>query len=75
MDNQHRHIKGYRELTQAEINAMNQIKAESERVKELLAYVRAPGFDTDQRWASIAETHLQQGFMALVRSIAKPTTF
>ena len=27
------------------------------------------------RWASIAETNLQQGFMALVRAIAQPSTF
>ena len=27
MDNQHRQITGYRELTQTEIDAMNQIKA------------------------------------------------
>lgn len=34
MDNQHRKIVGYRELTQAEIDLMNEIKAKG---KELLA--------------------------------------
>lgn len=29
----------------------------------------------DQRWVSIGATQLQQGFMALVRGIAQPTTF
>ena len=29
----------------------------------------------DQRWVSVGATDLQQGFMALVRSIAQPTTF
>lgn len=35
------------------------------------------GKDTlfDKRWSSIARTQLQQGFMALIRSIAKPETF
>jgi hypothetical protein len=27
------------------------------------------------RWISIGKTHLQQGFMALTRGIAKPETF
>lgn len=27
---------------------------------------------TDMRWASIAKTHFEEGFSALVRSIAKP---
>ncbi len=29
----------------------------------------------DQRWVSIGATQLQQGFMALIRGIAQPTTF
>ncbi len=29
----------------------------------------------DKRWVAIGVTNLQQGFMALTRSIAKPTTF
>lgn len=29
----------------------------------------------DQRWVSIGQTDLQTGIMALVRSIAQPTTF
>ena len=33
------------------------------------------GSRLDQRWISIGEEQLQQGFMALMRSIAQPTTF
>lgn len=29
----------------------------------------------DQRWISIGTTQLQQGFMAVIRGIAQPTTF
>ena len=29
----------------------------------------------DQRWVSIGATQLQQGFMAVIRGIAQPTTF
>lgn len=33
------------------------------------------GLDLDQRWISIGATELQQGFMAVIRGIAQPTTF
>jgi len=49
-------------------------KEAAERIGELVAKVRATA-GTDQRWASIGATDLQTGFMALVRAIAKPTTF
>ena len=34
-----------------------------------------PGATLDQRWISIGATDLQTGFMAVVRGIARPTTF
>jgi hypothetical protein len=74
MENQHKQITGYRDLTQGEIDAMNEAKALAEEVGLLVENLRADG-DLDQRWVSIGATHLQEGFMALVRSIAKPTTF
>lgn len=37
MENQHRKIKGYRELTQEEIDLMNRIKAAGERLLNLQA--------------------------------------
>lgn len=74
MDNQHQHIKGYRDLSQQEIDEMNTIKQHAEMIRVLVEGVGA--FDgADQRWVSIAKTHLQQGFMALVRSVAKPDSF
>lgn len=74
MENQHRHIKGYRELSQDEIDAMNEVKAMAEAVGSLVAKLNGmPG--TDRRWSAIAQTDLQKGFMALTRAIAKPTTF
>lgn len=39
MENQHRIIKGYRDLTQEEIDLMNEIKAEGERLQSLCAKV------------------------------------
>lgn len=40
MENQHRSIKGYRELTQAEIDLMNRIKAQGTLLEQLVADVR-----------------------------------
>lgn len=74
MDNQHQHIKGYRDLTQAEIDVMNAIKVKAEEVGALVASLRATS-GPDQRWVSEGATDLQKGFMSLVRAIAKPTSF
>ena len=74
MDNQHRKIKGYRELSQAEIDAMNAIKQKGEELGHLIDELRATK-DIDQRWVSIGATDLQTGLMALTRAIAKPDFF
>ena len=82
MDNQHQQISGYRDLSQNEIDMMNAIKAKAEECRVLVDLLRLPATintpddqQADQRWVSIGATQLQQGFMALVRSVAKPTTF
>jgi hypothetical protein len=80
MDNQHREITGYRELSQDEINLMNTIKEKASEVELLVDLLRAHPLDespveVDGRWVSIGVTHLQQGFMALTRAVARPTTF
>lgn len=74
MDNQHKKISGYRDLSQAEIDAMNAVKAEASRVGILIEELEKND-KLDQRWVSIAKEDLQKGFMAAVRSIAQPTTF
>lgn len=86
MDNQHKKIKGYRDLTQQEIDLMNRVKDMAEKVQELveeMAHMTGEPSDTapdgtttpNHRWLAIGRTDLQTGFMALVRSIAKPTSF
>lgn len=84
MDNQHRKIKGYRELSQDEINKMNEVKELANKVGELIASLDGPfGGDgagnhmshADGRWLAIAKTDLQKGFMALTRAIAQPEFF
>ena len=74
MDNQHKKISGYRDLSQVEIDAMNAVKAEASRVGILIEELEQND-KLDQRWVSIAKEDLQKGFMAAVRSIAQPTTF
>lgn len=77
MENQHRKIKGYRELTQEEIDLMNEIKAQGVVLGELvekLEDVRRQN-NLDARWIAIGKTHLQEGLMALTRSVAKPDFF
>lgn len=67
-------VTGYRVLSEAEVALMNEIKGIGITLGELVAKVRDTG-DTDKRWAAIAQTELQQGFMALIRAVAQPTTF
>ncbi|MFK4444656.1 hypothetical protein ABH944_004840 [Caballeronia udeis] len=74
MDNQHKQIKGYRDLSQHEIDLMNHVKNEAAAVGILFDGLEAAE-GIDKRWLAIAKTDLQKGFMALVRSIAQPTTF
>ena len=73
-ENQHRLIAGYRDLSQDEIQLINDVKAKGEELGALLD-VLAMNKAIDQRWLSIARTDLQKGMMALVRSIAKPQGF
>lgn len=74
MDNQHKHITGYRDLSQDEIDVMNAIKKTGEALRGFLDEVAAFG-DTDPRWVAIARTDFQTGLMALTRAVAKPESF
>ncbi len=85
MENQHRRITGYRELSQAEIDLMNEIKATGTQLDELLKKVgdtqvritaeHGTGDAEPFRWIAISKNHLQQGLMALTRAVAKPESF
>lgn len=79
MDNQHRKISGYRELTQEEIDMMNEVKAVGPILEDLCRKIRDYCVDGQfyeaTKWVSLAENDLQTGLMKLTRSIAKPTFF
>jgi hypothetical protein len=69
-------ITGYRQLSEAEVVLMNEGKALAEQVGAYIQRLKDNGGPSlDQRWVSIGATQLQQGFMAVIRGIAQPTTF
>lgn len=69
VDNQHRKISGYRDLSEGEIATINRLKELERSIVELLdTSLHAP----DPRHLAIAKTHLETGFMFAIKSIAKP---
>jgi hypothetical protein len=72
-------VTGYRTLTQAEVDLMNEGKALAQQYGAFISKLREyhPPMATalDQRWISIGATDLQRGFTAVIRGIAQPTTF
>jgi hypothetical protein len=75
VDNQHKKIKGYRDLTQEEIDLMNKGKELAEKCGEFIQELESKGKTLDQRSVALGKTNLQQGFMWAIRGIAQPETF
>lgn len=71
---QHERIKGYRTLSDHEIELLNESKALAEQVGALIDKLSGTS-GIDQRFLTIGKTDLQKGFMAVARSIARPTSF
>ncbi len=67
-------IKGYRDLSDAEIDLMNKLKDVAIETGKWVDIVLDDP-NTDKRWANIAKTDLQKGFMSLIRAVAQPETF
>ena len=67
-------VTGYRQLTAEELALMNEGKALAIQVGAFIGKLMADP-DTDKRWVNIGQTQLQQGFMAALRGVARPTTF
>lgn len=74
MENQHQKIKGYRDLSQEEIDMMNEAKELSAKCGEFVDKL-SNIHDLDHRWISIGKTDLQKGFMSVIRGIARPESF
>jgi len=74
MDNQHQKIQGYRDLSQEEIDLINEGKALAQQCGDFIAKLEAIE-STDKRNVALGKTNLQQGFMWSIRAVAQPTTF
>lgn len=71
MTDQHKQIKGYRDLTQSEIDAMNSVKAfEVDGANLLRQLADIPG--VDRRELALARTHLEDACIRAVRAVARP---
>jgi hypothetical protein len=77
-------IKGYRQLSAEDQLLINRIKAHAEETRTLVTdvqhYISLSNEAHSQvtnpaRWAAMAQSDLQIGFMELVRAVAQPTTF
>jgi hypothetical protein len=85
MENQHEAIKGYRDLSQEEVDLMNLIKQKGSELEELCVMLGArarldsdlnsPEYRDAARWVAIGKTHMQEGLQAWVRSVARPESF
>lgn len=91
MENQHRKIKGYRELNQEEIDLMNRYKEIGEQLESLFEETEKHLGNQAQRsspedyariclaepnkWLAGGKEDIQTGLMKAVRAIAQPTTF
>lgn len=72
MDHQPIPVAGYKPQSQETIDKVNHNKELEElSLRAIDAYVIDP--EVDQRWLAIGRTHLEQAWMAINRSIFKPT--
>ena len=72
VDNQHKKISGYRDLSETEIAAMNDLKDTERR---LLVTLDQIADDSNGRHVALAKTHIETGFMFAIKAIAKPEPY
>lgn len=65
-------VSGYRPQSDERVDAVNSMKAAEERVLRLLDNLAKGGL-CDPRWYAIGRTHVEQGFMAINRSVFQPS--
>lgn len=69
-------LKGMRDLSEGEIQLMNEIADLGNKFGDLLSRIEC--FDAeepDQRWMALGKTEIQIGIMCLKRAIGKPENF
>jgi hypothetical protein len=65
-------VAGYPPQSEVAIDLVNQNKQLEEQVLRQLDFL-GKGEDIDKRWLAIGRTAIEQGFMAINRSIFKPS--
>lgn len=71
MDNQHRLIKGYRDLSESDVALMNNFKAEEQGTMETLSTMEKNDA-YNKRSLALARTKFQEAYMWLIRAVARP---
>ena len=61
------------DLTDEQVSLVNETDALGEQVKAHIEKLSESG--ADPRWLDIGATNMQQGLMALVRAVCRPTGF
>lgn len=74
MKDQHTKIKGYRDLSQYEIDMMNQVKDAGNALGALVEHLQTLT-TLDQRLIGIGKADIQKGLAMIIRGIAQPSTF
>lgn len=64
-------VSGYRDQSANSVEAVNANKETEERLLQVMD-ILADNPEVDKRWLSIGRTHIEQGFMAINRSIFRP---
>jgi hypothetical protein len=71
-------VHGYKPQSEAKVALVNEFKQDEERILRKIDALGSQGLGEsfavphDPRWASIARTHFQEGFMALNRAVFRP---
>lgn len=75
MEHQPLPVKGYKPQDEKSINLVNEMKRQEETVLQALDALGQidGGKYVDQRWLAIGRTHIEQAYMAINRSIFRPT--
>ena len=72
MEHQPLPVAGYKPQSQSTIDLVNANKRIEEECLRIIDKLNREA-DIDLRWLAIGKTHLEQAFMAINRSIFKPT--
>lgn len=84
MKDQHKHIKGYRDLSKEEIDLINKVKQKGLELQDLITELDDLRYNStdltldkveSKRCRDLAMDNLQTGMMWLIRSIALPQGF